>query len=262
MSESADSAVTDRVRLSRAGARKTGGKARASADGPAPSPVIRPPDISYRWFRTALSRFLDRERIPNPIDQSTWNGRFYGSDARNIVSAFRFLGLIDQNGQPTRLLFDLTAARNTDRWEDELRRMLATAYSELLRHDTTSMTSSQLFRVFRETYGMRGTSIRACTSFFLHAAQEAQLPINPFLFATQRRGPRTSEARAEGDAQRADVSASEARGANPPSDVALLLSRLPEFNKDWPDDIQRMWFSAFKDLSERALADGERPQGR
>ncbi len=74
-----------------------------------------PPYVSYRTFRN----FVDGLQlgIPSVIDRSYWGERFSGSNGTQLVTALRFLGLIDSNGTPLTRLTQLVSARGNQRSE-------------------------------------------------------------------------------------------------------------------------------------------------
>ena len=61
-----------------------------------------PPYVSYRTFQA----FVDglQQVIPARIDRSYWGERSSGSTGTQLMSALRFLGLIDVNDTPTNRL--------------------------------------------------------------------------------------------------------------------------------------------------------------
>ena len=65
-----------------------------------------PPYVSYRTFRN----FIDglQMGIPARIDRSYWGDRYSGSSGTQLMTALRFLGLIDSHGTPTTRLRQLT----------------------------------------------------------------------------------------------------------------------------------------------------------
>lgn len=220
---------------------------------------LRPPEISYRWFRSTAMRLLDEASGQVSIDQSLARGRFHGTNSRNLLSAFRFLDLIDGDGRPTPALSELSRAHGTGLWGAAMKPILVSAYARLLERHTASMTSNRLLAAFRDVYGLRGPAIRSATSFFLHAAEDAGLLETSRLLAS-RRPSRSVKIAPSADEVGQTTHVRAGKESDRPSDIALLLSRLPEFDPSWPEDIQRLWFETYQDLTNRALANAALPE--
>jgi hypothetical protein len=199
-------------------------------------------------------RLLEDVSGQDPIDRPLARGRFHGTDSRNLLAAFRFLDLVDGDGRPTRALSELASAHGTGLWAAAMKPILVSAYGRLLERHTALLTSSRLLAAFRDVYGLRGPAIRSATSFFLHAAEDSGLLGTSRLLASDRPLRSVKIAPSAVDvSQTAHVRAGKDSGLS--SDIALLLSRLPEFDPNWPEDIQRLWFKTYQDLTNRALAD-------
>jgi hypothetical protein len=63
------------------------------------SKKLSPPYVSYRTFLNFVEGL--QQTMPARIDRSYWGDRFSGSTGTQLVSALRFLDLIDVNGFPT-----------------------------------------------------------------------------------------------------------------------------------------------------------------
>ena len=55
-----------------------------------------PPYVSYRSFLTLLEEL--QRGVPAVIDRSYWGDKFSGSTGTQLMSALRFLNLVDANG--------------------------------------------------------------------------------------------------------------------------------------------------------------------
>ena len=75
-----------------------------------------PPYVSYRTFQNFIDG-LQQEGIPARIDRSYWSDRLSGSTGIQLMSALRFLGLIDADGTPTNRLRLLASTRGIPRTE-------------------------------------------------------------------------------------------------------------------------------------------------
>ncbi|MFC1977877.1 hypothetical protein ACFLWS_06420, partial [Chloroflexota bacterium] len=55
--------------------------------------------------------------MPAVIDRSYWGERFSGSNGTQLMTALRFLGLIDSSGMPMTRLIQLVSAKGSQRSE-------------------------------------------------------------------------------------------------------------------------------------------------
>jgi hypothetical protein len=104
------------------------------------------------------------------------------------MGAFRFLGLVDQTGKTTAAF--KTFVRDKDNRSVILRKILESSYARIIALDLTKVSPRQLDAAMRE-YGMTGDTHKKVVSFFLKAANFAELPMSPLLLRRVReRGPR------------------------------------------------------------------------
>src|ERR1700738_1975426 len=101
----------------------------------------------------ALDNFIERLRatgIPVVID-SNLTRTMSGGTASALMSALRFLGLVDQSGTPQDSLRKLVAAYHTDRWKDVFGDLVDRAYAGIIGDlDLTTATRSMLDDRFRK----------------------------------------------------------------------------------------------------------------
>ena len=67
-----------------------------------------PPYVSYKTFESFMTKL--QQQLPTRIDRSYWGEMFSGSTGTQLMSAMRFLNLIDVNARPTPRLKLLTSA--------------------------------------------------------------------------------------------------------------------------------------------------------
>jgi uncharacterized protein DUF5343 len=143
------------------------------------------PTVAYVPFKTFLSA-LDalKPGVPANINRSVWPTTS-GVMVSQILGAFRFLGLINPDGQPTDLLHQL-AENEADR-KDIMCKLLTTRYffaapKALLKMDPNTLKSEM------KDYGITGATLQKAITFFLQAARYADLPLSPYLMK-KTRGP-------------------------------------------------------------------------
>jgi len=139
--------------------------------------------VPYVPFRTFLTAIETLERgCPNQLDRSVWPS-YSGAIQGQLLGAFRFLGLMDENQFPTPELRELIARKDNRR--ALLRRLLETSYADMIRLDLSRASPRQLDDAMRQ-YGLNGATHRKAVSFFLQAAQYAGLPLSALLRAKIR----------------------------------------------------------------------------
>jgi hypothetical protein len=217
-----------------------------------------PPYVSYRSFLTLLE---DLQRgLPSRIDRSYWGDKFSGSTGTQLMSALRFLNLIDSNGLPTMQLKDLASARGTHRSEI-LRKISQESFSFLMSNsfESEKATYAQLEEVFNDIYQVDRDVARKCIKFFIELANDAGIPLSPFITkksktsrpspvvekVPKRTGIRTN--------QTVIIPQSAELIPHPTSWKELLLTKFPSFDPTWPNDVQLKWFEAFDELLKRGF---------
>lgn len=222
-----------------------------------------PPYISYRTFHNFIDRL--QEGIPARIDRSYWSDRLSGSTGTQLMSALRFLGLIDGSGTPTSRLRLLASARDAQRTEI-LNQIANERFSFLLKgtFDFQSSTYAQLKEAFHNEFELTDGVSRKCVKFFVELANTAGIPLSPFIAKRLRSirssiGTRTVVRRREAKTNR-NVIVPQDSGITGDSGVPaevpwneMVLAKFPTFDPKWTDEVKLKWFEAFDKLLERDL---------
>jgi hypothetical protein len=221
-----------------------------------------PPYVSYRTFRNFLERL--QQRMPSRIDRSYWGDILSGSTGTQLMAALRFLELIDANGKPTEQLRPLVMARGEPRAK-LLRELIAGAYDFVVKSslDLESATYAQLGEIFSSTFHMTDDVSRKCVKFFIALSGEAGMPLSPFITKRTRAthsvtGIRKPYRKPAGRTNRNALVPQVAEDI--PDNLSwhsLLLSKFPDFDPSWNDDIKVKWFSAFDELLKKGLSKSE-----
>lgn len=222
-----------------------------------------PPYVSYRTFRNFIDEL--QQGMPARIDRSYWGNRFSGSTGIQLMAALRFLGLIDASGVPTGRLRSLVSAKGAQR--TELLRQIASEAFGFLLHDSfdpQTATYAQLEEVFQRTFDLTGDVNRKCIKFFVSLANEAEIPLSPFI--TKRLRSIRSSPKARAIIKRTGVRTNRnlivpqhlEEIPDPMSWDKMLLAKFPSFDPTWSDEVKLKWFEAFNELMERGLARGEK----
>lgn len=197
---------------------KTPGDKPPAPDAAIPAPLrfqpaagCFPPVAPYRSFKVVLTAFKHEGGPPALLDRSAFMNKLSNTNVREIVEAYRFLGLMDPDQTPTADLALLVSTIGEASWPIAVRGALERSYHHLLAQDPTMVTDS-LHRSFRQVYISGSEHTRRRCNFFLHACRDA--------------------------------------AGNVPGDAVTseLGGRLEPYNTAWPDDAKQRWFKAFHQL--------------
>lgn len=140
---------------------------------------LPPPYASYASFRNFISQLAD-DGLPSRIDRSVMSN-MSGSAQSAILSSCKWLGLITEDGTPTTRMTALVKASADDiTYSDELQKLLLGSYS-FLREDGFELekaTGAQVAEKFRDLFGIQGSTVNKCMSFFLQAAKDADIKVS------------------------------------------------------------------------------------
>jgi hypothetical protein len=149
-----------------------------------------------------LDNFIERLRatgIPIVID-SDLTQTMSGGMASALMSALRFLGLVDQSGTPQESLRRLVAAYGTERWKEVFGDLVDEAYADIVGDlDLTTATRSMLDDRFRKNSKAAGQVLDKAARFYLGALEKMQRPVSPHFKVRKartvesRKSPRTKE---------------------------------------------------------------------
>jgi hypothetical protein len=212
-----------------------------------------PPYVSYRTFQNFLEGL--QQGIPARIDRSYWSDRLSGGTGVQLMSALRFLRLIDANNVPTSQLKLLAAAKGSQRAEI-LKQVANEAFSFLMQGslDLQSSTYAQFQEAFDNTFELTDGVSRKCVKFFVEMASAAGMPLSPFISkrlrsARSSSGTKTMPKKMEGRANRKSTVPQH------PEEIPLqmpwdkmLLTKFPTFDPTWTDEVKLKWFEAFDKL--------------
>lgn len=145
-----------------------------------------PPYVSYKTLK-AFAEDLKTHGVPTRIDRSVWGTKFSGSVGAQLMSALRFLQLIDANDEPSKDFKALVNSHNTDGWAPALLPVLQSSYNPIMGLKLDQVTPAQLAEEFKKTYKAQDAVIQKSITFFLHAAQDAGVPLSKRVLKTTRR---------------------------------------------------------------------------
>ena len=212
-----------------------------------------PPYVSYKTFGNFISQL--QPQVPTRIDRSIWGDMFSGSTGTQLMSAMRFLNLIDANSRPTPRLRVLPSASGEHRTA-LLRQVTEEAYAFVLKGtlDTQNATYAELADVFQNTYNVKSDVCRKCIKFFTEISKDAGISLSPQI-TKKRKMPRTNSG-TKNTNKKVGTRTNE-NFVVPDKDPKvpgiltwhqMLADKFPHFDPAWNDEIKKKWFEAYFEL--------------
>jgi hypothetical protein len=133
------------------------------------------PYVAWKTFLSTLDSLASF--MPDSIDPSIW-GTFSGGVRSQLMSAYKFLGLIKEDGAPSPELRKL--ADDKEGRPAVMREVLRKSYTDLMKMDLSKATPNSFDAEMRK-YGQDGETHRKAQAFFLLAAKYAGVPLSPLL---------------------------------------------------------------------------------
>jgi hypothetical protein len=131
--------------------------------------------VPYRTFISALDSLANG--LPHQIDRSVFPS-LSGVTQSQLIGAFKFMGLITDDGKPTDDLQKLVEEKSQRK--AHLHRIISKSYPKIIQMDLSKMTPNGLDVAFRD-FGLTGETNVKAKSFFLQAAKEADFKLSPYL---------------------------------------------------------------------------------
>ena len=135
-----------------------------------------PPYVSYKTFSSFLGNL--QPNVPNRIDRSNWGAAYSDLTGTKLMSAMRFLNLIDANSRATTELKVLVSATGAHRaaW---LRHVAEEAYPFVSKGlDVRKATYAELQNAFLSNYQLEDAVCRKCIKFFIALSADADIPLS------------------------------------------------------------------------------------
>lgn len=156
-----------------------------------------PPYVSFKSLDGFIGK-LKETAVPGRIDHTVLR-TYSNSVARQLISAMKWLRLIEENGTTTKLLMDLVKTYGTDEWQEALTQVVFEGYTDLvgpLNLDTA--TYGQLAERFR-AFGAEGEVLQKCMAFYLSAVRATGSGLSPHILNAPRSRPdRTRRGKRQG----------------------------------------------------------------
>ncbi|MDP2728931.1 MAG: hypothetical protein Q8O55_00385 [Dehalococcoidales bacterium] len=147
----------------------------------------KPVYIAFKTFLSALAKL--EQGVPPVIDRYVWSS-FSGSLQAQTLSAFKFLGLIDEKGNSQPILQKLIDAKG-DAKKTVLRELLEAKYAEAVKLGESNASFQQLQDALR-AYGISGGTLEMAVRFFTDACSFTGLRCSPH-WATAKKSRRSRD---------------------------------------------------------------------
>ena len=206
-----------------------------------------PPYLSYTTFQNFLEA-LRATAVPTRINRGVM-ANMSGSNQALLLATIRYFGLASEQGIPTAELKQLIEVKESER-KQVWRRIFMSGYSDTFgsKIDLERTTTDELAEAIRRQGVSSPDRIRKCVTFFTMAAKDAGVKLSPHIkpYAGRRRANRKVRALEE---RYETVLLSETNDRAGSSNWELLLSKFPDFDPAWPQDLRNNWLEGFQSLS-------------
>lgn len=138
--------------------------------------TLAPPYVSFRTFKNRVQSLAPGGTLPQTIDTSLFKTDSGGTQAQ-LMSALRFLGLVDASGKPSERLGEL-ATGDANQWEKTLADVIRDSYTHHQREQLETGSPKSL-RDSMGVYDLQGSVLDKVIRFFVAAAHDAGLKVGP-----------------------------------------------------------------------------------
>lgn len=164
------------------------------------TPKKAAPYIPFKTFTSFVER-LHNTAVPPIIDGSVLS-TMSGSMRSQLMSALRFMNLIDGRGTVSEELNTLVNSYKTDNWKKSLTDLIFEAYLSVVENvDLDKGTAQQLNEAFRLKGNVDGQMLEKAVRFYLAALSECGITVSPHFTAKRARkyAPRKKKAKKNDD---------------------------------------------------------------
>lgn len=146
-----------------------------------------PPYLPYKTLISSLENLA--QGIPPKLDRSIWKNQ-PGTVQSQILSAYKFLGLMNESTEPTDILRVLVEHRSSP--TPVMKKIIDDKYKAILdRHPLNTMTTTMLGNEFEAAFQVDGETKKKGIRFLLQAAKANGFVLSKFLLdQTRATGPR------------------------------------------------------------------------
>ncbi len=155
-----------------------------------------PPHLAFATFISGLETL--QQGLPDKLDRSAWSSQS-GSNQAMLLRSFRFFRLTDNDEVVQSLLRDLV--EQPEQRKGFIRELLQSHYPKIVELGRTNATKQQLHDAMGE-FGVEGDTRRKAITFFLQAADYAEVPVSNHWPGIKKRGASGTRMRSGGTRRR------------------------------------------------------------
>ncbi len=142
------------------------------------------PYISWKTFTSFISNI--HGKVPAQVDATVLRN-LSGTARSQLLSALKFLDLVDTDGTTKDGLKKLADSYDGEQWKPELRDLIGRAYGRVINGlNIATATPGMLRERFRANGNVEGGTIDSAIRFYLGALKEADVAFSPHLVLRQR----------------------------------------------------------------------------
>ncbi len=233
---------------------------------------VAAPYLPFSTLLTALDHLKGLNGVPNKVTNDVFP-TLSNQAKTQLLSAFRFLDLIDENGIPKGELLSDLAMKDAER-KDLIRKLVETRYADIAGLDFAKITPSQLEEhLSNPRYNVSGDTRKKAKTFLLKAAQYAGFTVSPLLTKITRNRNKSATKRSNSNNGKASANNNTSSPASKPvpnvneeppplnvirTPIPLGLGRTAyvELPKDWHQSDLRKLIG----ILQLSLGDGEKTE--
>jgi hypothetical protein len=211
-----------------------------------------PPYVAYKTFLNFLER-LKAVGMPNKIDRGVVPS-YSGGIQSHLFSALKYLNLMSQHGIPTERLIKLVNSEGPERLK-VFKEILVTSYGFLFESgiNLKGLTSDELRELF-DKQGLSGGTLPKAIKFFVEASKNAGIELSPYIgkfrnTASRNVGSRAKKTNGQKQLPSLPPVSHKTEIENLPWQQ-IYLSKMPDFDPAWSEEIKIKWFDAMSKVME------------
>ncbi len=137
-----------------------------------PAEEVKPVYIPWKTFESYIIS-LKGTTIPHTLDGSVRPNSMAGGVWRQLISALRFLGLIDGENAVSGAMEALVLAHGTDQWQSAVKEHVLTSYDEIVGDlPIENATAAQLNTQFKNASPVEGQMLSKAVRFYIHSLDQ------------------------------------------------------------------------------------------
>lgn len=159
-----------------------------------PSSTPPPPYVGFGVFQSTVET-LSQSTVPSgPLDRRVLD-QLSGADYGALISALRFLGLVDDQRKATQPYRDLVASwkKGSEHYKDALIKVIGDRYDSIIGTvDMETGTAAEVEKAFKDAGVPHGQMLTKTIRFYIKALSEMGVPVSHHITKPKRQTPSTT----------------------------------------------------------------------